>query len=96
MLKKLILWVIALRSPEKYRVGALYIQGRKFAKGYNTLSHYGWHAEDMAMKRFKEKYGIEATGGTMYCTYSPCTVCKEKLEKRFINSVYVYKYAGKL
>ena len=93
---RLILWIIALYSPERWRVGALYVQGLKWSVGYNTSTAYGEHAEDLAIAHFKKKYGIDPDGGVMYCTFSPCSHCSKTLEQYDMNSRYVKRYTGKL
>jgi len=93
---KIILNRVSRKSPEKFKVGALYIQGWRWSTGFNTSRRYGSHAEDMAIRRFKDKYGVEPKGGTMYCTLSPCTVCTKTLERHNMVSKYKLKYNGKL
>ena len=93
---RILLWLIALRSDQKFRVGALYIQGTKWSTGYNKSASYGEHAEDVAIRNFQRKYGITPIGGTMYCTYSPCSNCCKTIEVHAMKSKYVSKYRGKL
>lgn len=95
MLKLMLEWV-ARRSPERFKVGAIYVQGWRWSTGYNKSQEYGEHAEDVAIANFRRKYKIEALGGTMYCTYTPCTCCTDTLEQRWIHSIGVSKYTGKL
>lgn len=95
-MKRLILKIIAFPSPEKYQVGALYIQGWRWSTGYNKSKAYGDHAEDVAVKDYVRKYGEEPQGGTMYCTLSPCSRCTKTINKYKMKSVYVHKYTGKL
>ena len=93
---RLLMYIIAFRSPEKWKVGALYVQGFKWSVGYNTSAEYGSHAEDHAIANFLQKYAIQPSNGTMYCTWSPCTNCTKTLKKHNMKSVYVDKYTGKL
>ena len=93
---RMLLWLIALRSDQRFRVGALYIQGTKWATGYNKSASYGEHAEDRAIRNFELKYGVTPIGGTMFCTYSPCSCCTKTLEKHAMKSKYVAKYKGSL
>jgi pyrimidine deaminase RibD-like protein len=93
---KTCVWLVARLSPEKYKVGAIYIEGRKYSAGYNRSAAYGDHAEDMAVEWFIRKYGVEPNGGTMWCTFSPCTNCEETVAKYNMKSKYIKKYAGKL
>lgn len=93
---RLILTLVALRSPERWKVGALYVEGLKWSTGYNTSADYGHHAEDLAVENFMKKYGKKPKGGTMYCTFSPCTNCVKTLKSHNMTSKYLKKYRGKL
>ena len=96
MVLKTLLKIVARNSPEQWKVGAIYIQGWRVSWGYNTSANYGQHAEDMALGRFESWYKKKPTKGTMYCTFSPCSVCSKTLSEVGITSVYVRKYTGKL
>jgi deoxycytidylate deaminase len=96
LLIKFILKLIARKSPEPYKVGALYIRGFKWSTGYNTSAAYGKHAEDMALDNFKKKYNLEPGTGTIWCSYSPCSHCKKTLSGRDIKSKFLIPYRGKL
>ena len=96
LLAKFILRMIARKSPEPYKVGALYIQGFRWSTGYNTSVAYGKHAEDMALDNFQKKYNLEPKGGTMWCSYSPCSYCKNTLSGKDIKSKFLVTYLGKL
>ena len=91
-----LLRLVARNSPEKWKVGAIYVQGWRVSWGYNTSATYGQHAEDMALRRFESWYKKKPSKGTMYCTFSPCSVCSRKLRIKDIKSVYVFKYKGRL
>ena len=93
---EVLLKIIARKSPERYKVGAIYRQGWRVSWGYNTSASYGQHAEDMALLRFIKWYNKVPKSGTMYCTYSPCTVCEKNVKERNINVRYVTKYTCKL
>jgi len=93
---RLLLSIIASHSPEKWKVGAIYVQGFRWSTGYNKSRAYGDHAEDWAVINFRRKYGVEPKNGTMYCTWSPCTNCAKTLEKHVMKSWYVERYTGKL
>jgi len=88
-----VLGIICLKSQEKYKVGALYVQGFKFSIGYNKSSSYEGHAEMVAIKNYRRKYKREPFGGTMYCTLSPCSQCARRITE--FKSIYIYKYAEK-
>ena len=88
--------LIAKKSKERYKVGAIYRQGWRVSWGYNISATYGHHAEDMALRRFESWYGKKPSKGTMYCTFSPCNVCSRTLGQAGITSVYINKYTGKL
>jgi hypothetical protein len=91
-----LLKVVSLRSPEYWKVGAIYRKGWKISWGYNKSAVYGQHAEDMAISRFEKWYKEEAKGGVMWCTFSACTCCTKNLKARNMHSSYVHKYVGKL
>jgi hypothetical protein len=91
-----LLFLVSRRSPELWKVGAIYRKGWRISWGYNNSSKYGQHAEDMAISRFERWYKQPAKGGVLWCTFSPCTHCTKTLKKREIYSSYVFKYTGKL
>jgi len=87
---------VANLSPDKYKVGAIYVQGWRISFGYNTSRDYGSHAEDMAIRMFEKLYKPRAQKGTMYCTWSPCSVCAKNLFNLGIRPWYLDRYTGKL
>jgi hypothetical protein len=89
--------IVSFCSRERYKVGAIYVQGWRLSWGWNTNSSYGSHAEDEALERFSRFYpGVNISHGTMYCSWSPCKNCTKVLDLLNITSVYLTEYKGKL
>jgi hypothetical protein len=87
---------VAAMSPEKWQVGAVYVNDDLQVSGYNHHRSYCGHAEITAIRRYEKKTFRKARGGRMYCTLSPCTNCAKELEARNIEAVYQQVYTGKL
>jgi deoxycytidylate deaminase len=81
---------VAAKSTETYKVGAMWVSadGKTIGQGFNKSRAYCDHAEVIALG--------DNTGGTMYCTLSPCTECAKLLASRGVKSVFSFKYTGKL